>query len=106
MDQRNGDFTAQGNVNSSRLPDKDQKKNSEMLSGDEPLQAQAAKMDSKNRNRLVHYEGNVLMWQGAGWFPAKPRESRDNAWLNQVEAVEERGDLGLAAHSERDAAQL
>jgi lipopolysaccharide export system protein LptA len=65
MDQRTGDFTAEGNVNSSRLPEKDKKKNSEMLSGDEPLHAQARKMDSSNRNRKLHYEGNVLMWQGA-----------------------------------------
>jgi lipopolysaccharide export system protein LptA len=41
-----------------------------MLSGDEPLQAQAARMESKNRNRVVHYEGNVLMWQGANRIQA------------------------------------
>ncbi len=51
MDQRTGDFTAEGNVNSSRLPDKDPKKNSQMLSGDEPLQAQARTMDSTNHNQ-------------------------------------------------------
>jgi lipopolysaccharide export system protein LptA len=65
MDQRTGDFTAEGNVRSSRLPEKDQKKNSQMLSGDEPLEAQARRMSSKNRNRALHYEGNALMWQGA-----------------------------------------
>jgi lipopolysaccharide export system protein LptA len=65
MDEKTGDFTAEGGVNSSRLPDKDQKKNSEMLSGDQPLQAQARKMDSKNHNRSMHYEGDVTMWQGA-----------------------------------------
>lgn len=65
MDQRTGDFTAEGHVNSSRLPDKDQKKNSGMLSGDEPMHAQARKMVSTNRNRKLHYEGNVVMWQGA-----------------------------------------
>ena len=59
MDQRTGDFTAEGNVNSSRMPEKDKKKNSEMLSGDEPLHAQARKMDSSNRNKKLHYEGNV-----------------------------------------------
>ena len=51
MDERTGDFMAEGGVNSSRLPDKDQKKNSQMLSGDEPLQAQARKMESPNHNR-------------------------------------------------------
>ena len=65
MDQRTGDFTAEGHVNSSRMPDKDQKKNSQMLSGDEPMHAQARKMDSSNHNKKLHYEGNVVMWQGA-----------------------------------------
>ncbi|MBZ5621360.1 MAG: hypothetical protein LAQ69_21935 [Acidobacteriia bacterium] len=70
MDERTGDFTAEGGVNSSRLPDKDQKKNSEMLSGDQPLQAQARKMDSTNHNRNMHYEGDVTMWQGANRIQA------------------------------------
>ena len=65
MDQRTGDFAADGNVVSSRLPDRDEKKNSEMLSGDEPLQATAQKMESRNRNRNIHYEGAVNLWQGA-----------------------------------------
>jgi lipopolysaccharide export system protein LptA len=70
MDQRSGDFTAEGNVNSSRLPDKDAGKNSQMLSGDDPLQAQARKMVSTNHNRTIHYEGNVVMWQGANRLTA------------------------------------
>jgi lipopolysaccharide export system protein LptA len=70
LDQRTGDFTAEGNVNSSRLPDKDQKKNSELLSGDDPLQATARKMDSRNRNRRIHYEGAVNMWQAANRIQA------------------------------------
>ncbi len=70
LDQRTGDFVAEGNVASSRLPEKDQKKNSEMLSGDDPLQATARKMDSRNRNRQIHYEGAVQMWQGANRIQA------------------------------------
>jgi lipopolysaccharide export system protein LptA len=70
MDQRTGDFTAEGQVNSSRLPDKDQKKNSEMLSGDQPVEAQARKMDSSNHNRAIHYEGEVTMRQGANRIQA------------------------------------
>jgi lipopolysaccharide export system protein LptA len=70
LDQRTGDFLAEGNVTSSRLPDKDQKKNSEMLSGDDPLQATARQMDSRNRNRQIHYEGAVHMWQGANRIQA------------------------------------
>jgi lipopolysaccharide export system protein LptA len=65
LNQANGDFTAEGHVNFSRLPEKDQKKNSEMLSGDEPLHAQAGRMESSNRNKKIRYQGNVLMWQGA-----------------------------------------
>jgi lipopolysaccharide export system protein LptA len=65
LNQVTGDFTAEGRVSSSRLPDKDQKTNSGMLTSDQPLQAQAAKMVSTNRNRSIHYEGNSLMWQGA-----------------------------------------
>jgi lipopolysaccharide export system protein LptA len=70
MDQRTGDFTAEGSVNSSHMPDKNPKKNSQMLSGDDPLQAQARKMDSHNRNRSIHYEGGVVMWQGANRITA------------------------------------
>ena len=70
LDQRTGDFVAEGNVTSSRLPEQDQKKNSEMLSGDDPLQATARKMDSRNRNRQIHYEGAVHMWQGANRIQA------------------------------------
>jgi lipopolysaccharide export system protein LptA len=70
LDERTGDFVAEGGVNSSRLPEKDQKKNSEMLSGDQPLQAQARKMESSNHNRTIHYEGDVNMWQGANRIQA------------------------------------
>ena len=70
LDQRTGDFQAEGNVASSRLPDRDQKKNSEMLSGDDPIQTTARKMDSRNRNRQIHYEGGVSMWQGANRIQA------------------------------------
>jgi lipopolysaccharide export system protein LptA len=70
MDQRTGDFTAEGQVKSSRLPDQDQKKNSQMLSGDQPVEAQARKMDSSNHNRAIHYEGDVTMRQGANHIQA------------------------------------
>ena len=70
LDQRTGDFVAEGNVTSSRMPEQDQKKNSEMLSGDDPLQATARKMDSRNHNRQIHYEGGVHMWQGANRIQA------------------------------------
>jgi lipopolysaccharide export system protein LptA len=70
MDQRTGNFTAEGSVRSSRLADQDSKKGSSMLSGDEPVEAEATKMDSSNRNRSIHYEGNVTLWQGANRLQA------------------------------------
>jgi len=71
LNQRNGDFTAEGKVNSSRMPDPDSRKNSQMLSGDEPLQAQARRMVSTNKNHNIHYEGGVVMWQGANRITAE-----------------------------------
>jgi len=41
-----------------------------MLSGDQPMQAQARKMESSNHNRTIHYEGDVSMWQGANRIQA------------------------------------
>jgi lipopolysaccharide export system protein LptA len=70
IDQRTGDFTADGNVKSSRLPEKDSKKNGQLLNGDDPLQAQAAHMQSTDRNTVVHYQGNAMMWQGANRIQA------------------------------------
>ncbi|HLI86979.1 MAG TPA: LptA/OstA family protein [Bryobacteraceae bacterium] len=69
MDQHTGDFLAEGNVKSMRLPDKGQTR-SGMLSGDEPLESQARKMLSSNRNKTVHYEGDVHLWQGANRLEA------------------------------------
>lgn len=69
LDQRTGNFTAEGGVQSTRLPETGQK-NPGMLSSDEPLQAQARKMVSSNRNRTVHYEGGVHLWQGANRIEA------------------------------------
>jgi lipopolysaccharide export system protein LptA len=70
MKQSSGDFTAEGDVNSTRLPDKDPKKNSDMLSGDSPMQARAKRMDSANHNSKLHYEGGAQMWQGANRIQA------------------------------------
>ena len=70
MNQSTGDFTAEIDVNSTRLPDKDPKKNSDMLSGDSPIQARARKMDSANHNSKLHYEGGAQMWQGANRIQA------------------------------------
>jgi lipopolysaccharide export system protein LptA len=72
LDQKTDEFLAEGNVNSTRLPDKDQKASSSMLSGDAPTNAQASKMESSNRekNHRTRYEGNARVWQGANRITA------------------------------------
>jgi len=65
MDENTGDFTAEDNVTSSHMPDQDPKKNSDMLSGSDPIQARAHKMVSTNHNKSIHYEGDAVMSQGA-----------------------------------------
>ena len=67
LDQKTGNFEAEGHVTSSRMPDqKDAKKSSsDLLAGDQPLQAVAEKMQSSNRNRTIRYQGKVVLWQGA-----------------------------------------
>jgi lipopolysaccharide export system protein LptA len=64
LDERTGNFVAEGRVSSSRMPESG-RKDTGMLNGDEPLEARARKMESTNRNRTIHYEGDVSLWQGA-----------------------------------------
>lgn len=64
LEQKSGDVTADGNVVSTRLPDK-KGNSSAMLTADEPLEAQAEHMRTADRNRRAHYEGKAVAWQGA-----------------------------------------
>ena len=64
LDQKSGDVLAEGNIVSTRLPDKNGKSSS-MLSHDEPLNATAGRMQTSERNRKIHYEGQAVAWQGA-----------------------------------------
>ncbi len=67
--QNTGDFDAAGHVSTTRLPE--QKKNaSTMLDANEPTQGTADHVWSANRNRLVHYEGNAVLWQTANHIQA------------------------------------
>ena len=70
IDQKTGDFAADGHVSSSRQPDK---KNFAvgMLAGDQPVEAMADRMTRRNHNRLLHYEGHVVMWQGGDRITAE-----------------------------------
>jgi lipopolysaccharide export system protein LptA len=66
LNQKSGDFEAIGNVSSTRIPDKKKKDSGTgMLSGDDPIQAKAARMTSAENNQKIRYEGNALLWQGA-----------------------------------------
>jgi len=96
LDQKSGDFWAEGHVNSTRLPDKkpDQDKNSAsdksekkdssggMLDDNEPLHARAQKMHSTDNNLQIQYEGNAVLWQGANRLEADVVDiDRDNDLL-------------------------
>jgi lipopolysaccharide export system protein LptA len=69
LDQKAGEYTAEGNVASTRLPEK-KAAPSGMLSQDEPLHATAYKMVSTDKNAHVLYEGKAMVWQGANRLEA------------------------------------
>jgi len=103
LDQKSGDFTADGNVSTTRMPDKKDSKSKDkapgvkepdkgpaakdsgggsLLADDEPLHARARKMTSSDNNLQVRYEGNVVLWQGANRLEADVVEiDRDNSVL-------------------------
>jgi lipopolysaccharide export system protein LptA len=89
MDQASGDMIAEGNVRSTRLPDKSKDKDPKdsnqgggMLSEDEPLNARAAKMQTTDNNLQVRYEGHAVLWQGANRLEADVVEiDRDNSTM-------------------------
>ncbi len=64
MNQKSGDFTADGHVMSTHEPD-ESGSSSAMLSTDEILQARAEHMVSVDNNMTIHYQGNAVAWQGA-----------------------------------------
>ncbi len=84
MNQMTGDFTADGHVTSTRLPDKkkDDSSGGGMLDENEPLHARAKKMISKDNNLDIRYEGDAVLWQGADRLEADTVEiDRDNNLL-------------------------
>ena len=62
MDQMTGDFDATGHVSTTRLPEQN-KSASAMLDKDEPTLGTADRVTSANRNHLIHYVGNAVVWQ-------------------------------------------
>ncbi len=82
MNQMSGDFTAEGHVTSTRMPDKqkDDSGGGGMLSEDEPLLARAKKMISKDNHLLIRYEGDAVLWQGGDRLEGETVEiDRDNS---------------------------
>lgn len=64
LQQETGDFAAEGNVSSTRLPDKKPgSAGGGMLTQDEPVQGKARRMTSRDGNLLVVYEGDAVLWQ-------------------------------------------
>ncbi len=64
MNQKSGDYTAEGHVSSTRQPDR-KGASSAMLSNDEVMQAVADRMISTGGNKHIRYEGHARAWQGA-----------------------------------------
>lgn len=69
LDQKTEDFRAEGNVASSRLPDK-RGGGAAMLSKDEPLQARARTMTTSDGRAKVIYDGAAVLWQGSSRLTA------------------------------------
>lgn len=71
LNQETGDFTAEGNVSSTRLPDKKPgSAGGGMLAQDEPVQGKARRMTSRNGNQLVVYDGGAVLWQSGNRLQA------------------------------------
>lgn len=80
MNQKTDDYSAEGNVNSTRMPDRKKPAKTgaaaqtpaatapppaPLLADDQPMQAKAARMTSREKNQKLSYEGSALLWQGA-----------------------------------------
>lgn len=66
IDQRTGDMTAEGRVTSTRLPDqkKPKKPQGSLLDASDTVQARAQRMQTKEDNQWIRYDGDALLWQG------------------------------------------
>jgi lipopolysaccharide export system protein LptA len=116
LDQKTGDFKAEGHAASSRQPEKN-KSASEILSGDEAIEALADRMNSSNHNRMLEYDGHVVMWQGADRIAAGhmiiDREKRTlsgsggvlTQFLEKQQTAGETARLGDGGTAKRDGAQ-
>ncbi len=102
MNQANGDMDATGHVVSTHQPDKNQKPGTSMLDNSKTMQAQADRMQTRENNTEVHYEGHAVMWQGANRISADKIDiDRDTQSLHAVgnvisELVDNKSDSSAA----------
>jgi lipopolysaccharide export system protein LptA len=64
LNQKSGDFVADGRVSTTHLPDQKPSSSSSLLSDAELMQGRAQHMTSAEKNQKLHYEGNAVVWQG------------------------------------------
>ena len=64
LNQKTGDFVADGRVATTRLPDQKPSSSSSLISDAELMQGRAQHMTSAEKNQKLHYEGNAVVWQG------------------------------------------
>lgn len=64
LNQKSGDFVADGRVATTRLPDQKPSSSSSLLSNAELMQGRAQHMTSAEKNQKLNYEGNAVVWQG------------------------------------------
>jgi lipopolysaccharide export system protein LptA len=76
MNQKTEEFLAEGQVYSSRIPDKKKKEGSTILTGEEAMQARAMRMTSSQGNKLLRYSGSAVLWQGSDRVKADEIEIR------------------------------
>ena len=84
LNQKNGDMDAKGNVASTREPEQSkQGANPTTLDQSKPMQARSDKMQTRDNNLRITYEGRAVLWQGANRISAnKVQIDRDNGTLH------------------------
>ncbi len=108
LDQKNGGFTADGGVNSTRMPDKNGD-SSGMLDSGVPLHARAQHMESKDHNQHILYRGGAVVWQEANRLSADAIDiDREDSKLSAhghvlSELVEKKSAGAPAAHTKAGA---
>ena len=74
LQQDTGDFDARGHVATTRLPEQkasgESQPASAMLDENEPLRGTADRVTTGQRNQLVHYDGNAVLWQSGSRIQA------------------------------------